>query len=72
MSPAESIVFSPDLDERQLDREVGQIDDRLASVGEDVPVSFDEDELDSLSPAGGGGAGESEATANPGDDGGSS
>ena len=55
--PASSIVFDPEIDERQLDREVGQIDDRLASVGEDVPVSFDEDELDSLSPAGGGGGG---------------
>jgi len=55
--PASSIVFDPELDERQLDREVGQIDDRLASVGEDVPVSFDQEELDSLSPPGGGGGG---------------
>lgn len=57
MSPAESIVFSPDVDERQLDREVEQIDDRLETVGEDVPVSFDQEELNSLSPAGGGGGG---------------
>jgi hypothetical protein len=64
--PKESIVFSPEVSERQLKNEVGQIDDQLASVGEDVPVSFDEEELDSLSPpsaggglaaAGGGGGG---------------
>lgn len=55
--PSESIVFSPDLDERKLDREVDEIDERLAEVGEDVPVNFDAEdmELDSLSPAGGGG-----------------
>jgi hypothetical protein len=57
MSPTEQITFAPEISERDLDREVGQIDDRLASVGEDVPVSFDEDELDSLSPPGGGGGG---------------
>jgi len=55
MSPAEQITFAPEINERDLDREVGQIDDQLASVGEDVPVSFDEEELDSLSPPSAGG-----------------
>jgi hypothetical protein len=56
MSPTEQITFAPEISERDLDREVGQIDDQLASVGEDVPVSFDQEELDSLSPPGGGAA----------------
>lgn len=55
--PSSSILFSPELDERELDKEVGQIDDRLDSVGEDVPVNFDAEDMDGLSPAGMGGGG---------------
>jgi hypothetical protein len=51
---SETILFDPELDERQLDREVGQIDDQLADVGQDVPVNFDAEEMDGLSPVGGG------------------
>jgi len=54
--PTEQITFAPEIDERQLDREVGSIDDELASVGEDVPVEFDAENMDSLQGAGGGGA----------------
>jgi len=50
--PSSSIVFDPELNERKLDKEVSQIDDQLSSVGEDVPVSFDEEQLDSLGDGG--------------------
>lgn len=53
--PAEEIVFSPSVDERQLDRETDQVNDHLAEVGRDVPVSFDAEELGGVTPAGGGG-----------------
>lgn len=52
--PTESILFSPTIDERELDKEVGTMDERLSSVGEDIGVSFDGD-MSGLSPAGGGG-----------------
>jgi len=39
--PESSIVFAPELDERQLDREMRGIDDSLSDVASDVPASFD-------------------------------
>jgi|APHM01.1.fsa_nt_gi hypothetical protein len=53
----ESIIFAPELDERQLSSEVGKVDDELNQVGNDVPVSFDPDEMDGLQPPGGGAGG---------------
>ncbi|AFH22463.1 hypothetical protein OSG_eHP27_00055 [environmental Halophage eHP-27] len=44
--PSESIVFAPELDERQLDRETQNVNDQLADVGQDIPVNFDPDEMD--------------------------
>lgn len=59
--PAQSILFTPNIDEQDLDRETDKVDERLAGVGEDVPVSFDPEEMDmgGLTPAGapGGGVG---------------
>ncbi len=55
--PSTDIVFSPSVDERQLDRETEQVDDRLQQVGQDVPVTFDTDDVDGITPAGGGGGG---------------
>jgi hypothetical protein len=54
--PTESILFSPEIDERQLDKETDEVNQQLAGVGEDVPVNFDpeEMEMDGLMPAGGG------------------
>jgi hypothetical protein len=52
--PNESIVFDPQLDERQLDREVRKTNDRLQQVGQDLPVSFDQSQMDSLQPPTGG------------------
>lgn len=61
MANQQSILFSPEISERDLDREVDQVNDQLAGVGEDVPVSFDPEEMqgDGLMPAGarGGGGG---------------
>ena len=53
--PSTNIVFSPSVDERQLDRETDSVNKQLQSVGEDVPVTFDAEEMDGLAPAGGGG-----------------
>lgn len=39
--PTSSILFTPTIDERELDKEVGTVNDRLESVGEDIGVSFD-------------------------------
>jgi hypothetical protein len=57
--PTSEILFDPNLDERALDKEVDQVNDQLAGVGEDVPVNFDpeEMEMDGLMPAGGRGGG---------------
>jgi hypothetical protein len=55
--PNESIVFDPQLDERQLDREVRKTNDRLQQVGQDLPVSFDQSQMDALEPPGGMGGG---------------
>jgi hypothetical protein len=55
--PESSVVFSPELDERQLDREVDKTNDRLQSVGENVPVSFAPEEMDMGGMGGGGLAG---------------
>lgn len=41
----QAILFAPDVDDRQLDREVSGISDRLNEAGEGVPVSFDEEDL---------------------------
>jgi len=57
----ESIVFAPELDERQLDSEVGKVDETLNEVGNDVPVSFNPEEDmgmgDGLAPPGADGGG---------------
>lgn len=53
MPQNESIIFSPELDERQLDRETDQINDRLAQVGSDIPVNFD-GEMGGMDGGGGG------------------
>jgi len=59
--PAQSIVFSPELDERQLDRETDTVDELLKEVARDVPLTFDaeEPEVDGVSggAVGGGGVG---------------
>jgi len=55
--PSEQITFAPSVDERQLDRETDQVNDQLQQVGEDVPVTFDTEDMDGLTPAGSGGLG---------------
>jgi len=58
--PTESIVFAPELDERQLGNETDKVNEELQQVGEGIPVSFDGDMdglTDGLSAPGGGGGG---------------
>lgn len=57
MAQQSSIVFSPELDERQLDRETSKVNDELQQVGQDVPVNFDSEGLDGLGGGIGGDAG---------------
>jgi hypothetical protein len=54
--PTESIIFSPELDERQLDRETGKVNESLSEATDDIQANIGT-EMDSLSPAGVGGAG---------------
>lgn len=48
MAPEQSVIFAPEMDERQLDREVSQVDEQLQEVGQGVPVDFDEQGMDGL------------------------
>lgn len=57
--PTESILFAPEIDERQLDRETEQVNERLQGVGQDVPVNFQDGGMDGLAPAGAGDMGPS-------------
>jgi len=59
MANQETILFAPEISERDLDKEVDNVNQQLEGVGEDVPVNFDADEMDmdGLMPAGAGGGG---------------
>lgn len=46
--PEESVVFSPEIDERQLDKEVSGVDERLEESATDVPTSFSGEGVDDL------------------------
>jgi len=41
--PTESIVFAPEVDERQLGRETDAVNEQLQEVGQDIPVEFQGD-----------------------------
>jgi hypothetical protein len=47
--PNTSIVFDPELDERQLDREVSNTNDALSDVATDLPTSFEDRSFDTFS-----------------------
>lgn len=52
--PTESIVFSPEISERDLDREVAGVNDQLEDAASGITADFDAD-MDALTPPGGGG-----------------
>lgn len=52
--PTESIVFSPEISDRDLDREVAGVNDRLDEAASGITADFDAD-MDALTPPGGGG-----------------
>jgi len=57
--PSTSVLFNPELDERQLDSEADKVDERLQEVGENVGATIDADinAPDDLGGGVGGGAG---------------
>lgn len=53
--PTSSIVFSPEIDDRALNKETKQINQQLEESASNISPEFDQGGLDSLMPAGGGG-----------------
>jgi len=46
MSPQESILFQPEIDERQLDRTVDDTNEAFSEAATDLPVSVDDRSID--------------------------
>lgn len=72
MSPSTSVVFDPEIDDRQLDREASKVDKRLAESGQINPEIGDvqgEMNLDGVGGVGGGGMGGGRGGGMPGGEG---